>query len=162
MRVVVALVVLCAVSFASPARAQSAASSGLRETISAKLQELVTAANSGDADAFFALTGGSSELMLVGDGRIMRGQDEIRANLKDLFVEHERYRFVLGTTDVVTAGSGVAIAVAPYQFTAVGDEAAVQLTGAFTVVFARNWFWQDWKVVHSHRSTGKIGVAIAD
>ena len=54
----------------------------------------MNAANAGDADAFFALTSGSPELTLIGDGRIMRGQDEIRANLKDLFVEHERYRFV--------------------------------------------------------------------
>ena len=89
-------------------------------------------------------------------------KDEIRANLKDLFVEHERYRFVLSRPEVVTAGSGVAIAITPYQFTAVGDASAVQLSGAFSVVFARNWFWQEWKVVHSHRSTGKIGVAIAD
>jgi ketosteroid isomerase-like protein len=162
MRVVLALVLLCAVSLASPARAQEAASSSLRETISAKLQELITAANAGDAEAFFALTSGSPELVLVGDGRIMRGQDEIRANLKDLFVEHERYRWVFGTPEVITAGSGVAIAITPYQFTAAGDASAVQLSGAFSVVFARNWFWQDWKVVHSHRSTGKIGVAIAD
>lgn len=162
MRSLLALAALSVLVLASPAQAQSQASSGLRDTINAKLKELITAANAGDADAFFALTSGSSDLILVGDGRAMRGQDEIRANLKDLFVEHERYRFVLGTTDVVTAGSGVAIAVTPYQFTAVGDAAAVQLQGAFTVVFARNWFWQDWKVVHSHRSTGRIGVAVTD
>jgi hypothetical protein len=162
MRAFVALAALSLLTLAAPAGAQSAASTGLREEITGKLQALITAANAGDADAFFALASNSSELYLVGDGRIMRGQDEIRANLKDLFVEHERYRFVLGTAEVVTAGSGVAIAVAPYQFTAVGDAAAVQLRGAFTVVFARNWFWQDWKVVHSHRSTGRIGVAIAD
>lgn len=162
MRVVASLVVLCALTFAPPARAQSAASESLRNTITGKLQQLIAAANAGDADAFFALASDSSELVLVGDGRIMRGQDEIRANLKDLFVEHERYRFVLDPPDVITAGSGVAIAIAPYSFTAVGDAAAVQLRGAFTVVFARNWFWQDWKAVHSHRSTGKIGVALAN
>ncbi len=162
MRVVAAFALLCALGFAPPARAQSAASESLRNTIAGKLQELLTAANAGDADAFFALASESSDLVLVGDGRIMRGQDEVRANLKDLFVEHERYRFVLDAPEVITAGSGVAIAIAPYSFTAVGDASAVQLRGAFTVVFARSWFWQDWKVVHSHRSTGRIGVALAD
>jgi len=162
MRFVAAFVVLCALTFAPPAHAQSAASESLRNTITGKLNELIAAANSGDANAFFALASDSPELVLVGDGRIMRGQDDIRANLKDLFVEHERYRFVLDPPEVITAGSGVAIAIAPYSFTAVGDAAAVQLRGAFTVVFARNWFWQDWKVVHSHRSTGRIGVALAD
>ena len=161
MRLALVLVSLVALCSASPAHAQSAASAGLRETITEKLQALIAAANAGDAESFFALASDSSQLVIAGDGRIMRGQDEIRANLKDLFVEHERYRFALGTAEVITAGSGVAIAIAPYQFTAVGDASAVQLSGAFTVVFARNWFWQDWKVVHSHRSTGRIGVALA-
>ncbi|MBM4334534.1 MAG: hypothetical protein FJ108_01290 [Deltaproteobacteria bacterium] len=146
----------------TPAHAQERASEGLRETISAEIQKLATAANAGDADAFFALTSGSENLVIAGDGRITRGLAEVRANMNDLFVERGSYRWQIGAADVVKAGRHVVIAVAPCQFTAVGDEAAVRLTGAITVVFARNWFWQDYKVVHSHRSTGRIGVAVVE
>ena len=45
----------------------------------------------------------------------------------------------LSAAEVITA-RGVAIAVAPCKFTAVGSDTAVQLTGAITVVFARDWF----------------------
>ena len=145
---------------ATPVRAQEMASEGLRATISAQLQQLVDAANAGDADAFFALTSGSKDLVIAGDGRITHGLADVRANLKDLFVESGSYKWKVSGAEVITAGSNVVIAVAPCQFTAVGDEAAVQLTGAITVVFARDWFWQDYKVVHSHRSTGRIGVAV--
>jgi ketosteroid isomerase-like protein len=162
MRYAFAIAALLAISLSAPVRAQELASEGLRAKISAEVQKLVDAANAGDADAFFALTSGSSHLVIAGDGRITRGLEEIRANMKELFVAHERYRWKLGAAEVITAGSNVVIAVAPCQFTAVGDEAAVQLTGAMTVVFARDWFWQDYKVVHSHRSTGKIGVALVE
>ena len=154
---ITALLVVC---LSAPVRAQEMASEGLRATISAKVQKLVDAANAGDADAFFALTSGSEHLVIAGDGRITRGLSDVRANLGELFVESGRYKWRLDAPEVITAGSNVVIAVAPCQFTAVGDEAAVQLTGAITVVFARDWFWQDYKVVHSHRSTGKIGVAL--
>ncbi len=153
---------LLALSLSASARAQEMASEGLRATISAEVQKLVDAANLGDADAFFALTSGSAHLVIAGDGRITHGLTDVRANLKDLFVEHGRYKWKVDAAEVITAGSNVAIAVAPCQFTAVGNEAAVQLTGAITVVFARDWFWQDYKVVHSHRSTGKIGVAVVE
>lgn len=158
----VAAAVLALAVLAGPARAQERASESLRETITAKLQALVNAANAGDADAFFALTSGSQDLVIAGDGRITRGIGEIRANLGEMFVEHGKYEWKLARAEVVTAGSNVVVAVAPCQFTALGDAAAVRLTGAMTVVFARDWFWQDWKVVHSHRSTGKIGVAVPD
>jgi ketosteroid isomerase-like protein len=148
-------------SLSASAHAQEMASESLRAKISEKLQSLVDAANAGDPDAFFAMTSGSPNLVIVGDGRITRGLGDIRANLGSLFVERGKYKWQLDAAEVVTAGSGVAIAVAPCQFTAVGSDSAVQLTGAITVVFARDWFWQDWKVVHSHRSTGKIGVALA-
>lgn len=147
---------------ATPAHAQEMASEGLREKISAEIQKLAAAANAGDAEAFFALTSGSENLVIAGDGRITRGLSEIRANMNDLFVERGSYRWQIGAAEVVTAGRHVVVAVAPCQFTAVGDEAAVRLTGAITVVFARNWFWQDYKVVHSHRSTGRIGVAVVE
>jgi len=144
----------------TPVWAQEMASAGLRADITAKLQLLVDAANAGDGDAFFALTSGSQDLVIAGDGRITHGLSDIRANLKDMFVESGSYKWKVVGAEVITAGSNVAIAVAPCQFTAVGDAAAVQLTGAITVVFARNWWWQDYKVVHSHRSTGRIGVAV--
>ncbi len=153
---------LIVLSVSQPVRAQEMASEGLRETISAELQKLVAAANLGDADAFFALTSGSKDLVIAGDGRVTRGLTDVRANLKDLFVESGRYKWRVSAAEVITAGSNVVIAIAPCQFTAVGDEAAVQLTGAITVVFARDWFWQDYKVVHSHRSTGRIGVALVE
>jgi len=146
----------------APAGSQTLASEGLRADISAKLQALVDAANAGDADAFFALASGSPNLVVVGDGRITRGLTDVRLNLKDMFVEQGRYKWQVSGAEVLVAGSNVAIAVAPCQFTAVGDSAAVQLSGAITVVFARDWFWEDYKVVHSHRSTGRIGVAVAD
>ena len=153
---------LLVLSLSAPARAQEMASEGLRETIAAELQKLVDAANLGDADAFFALSSGSQNLVIAGDGRITRGLSDVRANLKELFVESGRYKWKVSAAEVITAGSNVAIAIAPCQFTAVGDAAAVQLTGAITVVFARDWFWQDYKVVHSHRSTGRIGVAVVE
>ena len=151
---------LLVLSLPAPARAQEMASEGLREKISLELQKLVDAANLGDADAFFALTSGSKDLVIAGDGRITHGLTDVRANLKDLFVESGRYKWRISAAEVITAGSNVAIAIAPCQFTAVGDAAAVQLTGAITVVFARDWFWQNYKVVHTHRSTGRIGVAL--
>ena len=160
-RVIVTLALLIA-SLSVPAGAQELAGESLRATISEKLQALVDAANAGDAEAFFALTSGSPHLVIAGDGRITRGLGDIRANLGNLFVEHGKYKWKLDAPEVVTAGSGVVIAVAPCQFTAVGSDAAVQLSGAITVVFARDWFWEDYKVVHSHRSTGRIGVAVAD
>jgi hypothetical protein len=147
------VIAVSALAIATPAQAQSRASGGLRDTIGSKLELLVAAANAGDAEAFFALSSGSSETVFVGDGQLMQGRDEVRANLGRLFVEHDRYRFVLSDVDVTSAGRGVAIALAPYQFTAVGNAAAVRMQGAFTVVFERKWFWQEWKVVHSHRST---------
>jgi len=153
---------LLATFLSAPAWAQEMASESLRETISAELQKLVGAANAGDPEAFFALTSSSPNLIIAGDGRITHGLTDVRTNLNELFVEHERYKWRVSAAEVLTAGSNVAIAVAPCQFTAVGNDAAVQLTGAITVVFARDWFWQDYKVVHSHRSTGKIGVAVAD
>ncbi len=144
----------------SPAHSQSLASESVRAEISGKLQALVDAANAGDADAFFALSSGSPNLVIAGDGRITRGLTDVRLNLNEMFVEHGRYKWQVSGAEVLVAGSNVAIAIAPCQFTAVGDAAAVQLTGAITVVFARDWFWQDYKVVHSHRSTGRIGVAV--
>ena len=156
---------LVALSFAllsAPVNAQELASEGLREKISAEIQKLATAANAGDAEAFFALTSGSENLVIAGDGRITRGLAEIRANMNELFVERGSYRWQIGAAEVVKAGRHVVIAVAPCQFTAVGNEAAVRLTGAITVVFARDWLWQDYKVVHSHRSTGRIGVAVVE
>lgn len=162
MKYAFAISALFIVFLSSPASAQEMASEGLREKISRELQKLVAAANEGDADAFFALTSGSKDLVIAGDGRIMRGLADVRENMKDLFVESGRYRWQITGAEVVTAGSNVVIAIAPCQFTAVGDAAAVQLTGAITVVFARDWFWQDYKVVHSHRSTGRIGVAVVE
>jgi ketosteroid isomerase-like protein len=146
----------------TPADSQTLASESLRAEISEKLQALVDAANAGDAEAFFALSSGSPNLTIAGDGRIMRGLTDVRMNLKDMFVEHGRYKWEVSGAEVLVAGSNVAIAVAPCQFTAIGDSSAVQLTGAITVVFARDWFWQDYKVVHSHRSTGRIGVAVSE
>jgi hypothetical protein len=160
-RAIVILALLVA-SLSGPASAQEMASESLRAEISKKLQTLVDAANAGDPEAFFALTSGSPHLVIAGDGRITRGLGDIRANLGNLFVEHGTYKWELSAAEVVTAGSGVVIAVAPCQFTAVGSDAAVQLTGAISVVFARDWFWEDWKVVHSHRSTGRIGVAAVE
>ena len=55
MRAFVALAALSLLTLAAPAGAQSAASTGLREEITGRLQALITAANAGDADAFFAL-----------------------------------------------------------------------------------------------------------
>lgn len=162
MKYAFAISALFIVFLSSPASAQEMASEGLREKIASELQKLVAAANEGDADAFFALTSGSKDLVIAGDGRIMRGLADVRENMKDLFVESGRYRWQITGAEVVTAGSNVVIAIAPCQFTAVGDAAAVQLTGAITVVFARDWFWQDYKVVHSHRSTGRIGVAVVE
>ena len=147
-------------SLSTSVRAQEMASEGLRAKISDELQKLVAAANAGDPEAFFALTSNSPNLIIAGDGRITRGLTDVRANLGELFVAHEQYKWKVDAAEVITVGSNVVIAVAPCQFTAVGNEAAVQLTGAITVVFARDWFWQDYKVVHSHRSTGKIGVAV--
>ena len=146
----------------APVAAQELAAEGLRAEITAEVQKLVAAANAGDADAFFALTSNSPHLVIAGDGRITRGLTEVRANLGELFVAHKQYQWKIAAAEVITAGSNVVIAIAPVQFTAVGNEAAVQLTGAMTVVFARDWFWQDYKVVHSHRSTGKIGVALVE
>jgi hypothetical protein len=97
--------------------------------------------------------------VIAGDGRITRGLTEVRASLGELFVGHEQSQWTVAAAEVLTAGRNVVIAVAPVQFTAVDNEAAIQLTGAITVVFARDRFWQDYKVVHMHRSTGKIGVA---
>jgi hypothetical protein len=162
MKSALALALLLTASFAPRAHAQELAPEGLRAKIAAEVQKLVDAANAGDADAFFALTSGSKDLVIAGDGRITRGMTDIRANMNELFVERGRYKWVLGAPEVLTAGSNVVIAVAPCQFTAVGDEAAVRLTGAMTVVFARDWFWQDYRVVHSHRSTGRIGVAVVE
>lgn len=162
MRVAILASVLSFAFLSAPAQAQELASEGLRETISAQIQKLAAAANEGDAEAFFALTSGSENLVIAGDGRITRGLSEIRAHMNELFVERGSYRWRIGDAEVVKAGRHVVIAVAPCQFTAVGDEAAVRLTGAITVVFARDWFWQDYKVVHSHRSTGRIGVAVVE
>lgn len=145
-----------------PIAAQEMASEGLRAKITDEVQKLVAAANVGDPEAFFALTSNSPDLVIAGDGRITRGLTDVRANLNELFVAHEQYQWKVAAAEVLTAGSNVVIAIAPIQFTAVGNEAAVQLTGAITVVFARDWFWQDYKVVHSHRSTGKIGVAVVE
>ena len=147
-------------SLSAPVAAQERASESLRAEITEEVQKLVADANAGDADAFFALTSNSPDLVIAGDGRITRGLTETRANLGELFVAHEQYQWKVAAAEVLTAGRNVVIAVVPVQFTAVGSEAAVQLTGAITVVFARDRFWQDYKVVHMHRSTGKIGVAV--
>lgn len=147
-------------ALSAPVAAQQMASESLRAEIAEKVQKLVAAANVGDPEAFFALTSNSPDLVIVGDGRITHGLSDVRANLNELFAAHQQYKWQIAGTEVLTAGSNVVIAIAPIQFTAVGSEAAVQLTGAITVVFARNWCWQDYKVVHSHRSTGKIGVAV--
>jgi len=149
-------------SVSMPVAAQEMASQSLRAEITAEVQKLVAAANAGDADAFFALTSNSPDLVIAGDGRITHGLSDVRANLGELFVAHKQYQWKIAAVEVLTAGSNVVIAIAPVQFTAIGSEAAVQLTGAMTVVFARNWFWEDYKVVHSHRSTGKIGVAVVE
>jgi hypothetical protein len=147
-------------SSSAPVAAQERASERLRAEITEEVQKLVADANAGDADAFFALTSNSPDLVIAGDGRITRGLAEVRANLGELFVAHEQYQWTVGPAEVLTAGRNVVIAVAPVQFTAVGNEAAIRLTGAITAVFARGWFWQDYKVIHMHRSTGKIGVAV--
>jgi ketosteroid isomerase-like protein len=156
---IASLVALC---LASSVSAQEMASEKLRAEISEKVQTLVAAANAGDPEAFFALTSNSPQLVIAGDGRITRGLTDVRANLNELFASHGQYKWQVSAAEVLTAGSNVVIAIAPIQFTAVGTDAAVQLTGAITVVFARDWCWQDYKVVHSHRSTGKIGVAVVE
>jgi ketosteroid isomerase-like protein len=158
---IASLVALC-LSAPVSVSAQELASETLRAEISEQVQKLVAAANAGDADAFFALTSNSPQLVIAGDGKITRGLTDVRANMTELFKAHEQYKWKVEAAEVFTAGSNVAIALAPIQFTAVGSDAAVQLTGAITVVFARDWFWQDYKVVHSHRSTGRIGVAVVD
>jgi hypothetical protein len=149
-------------SLSAPVAAQERASDRLRAEITEKVEKLVVAANAGDADAFFALTSNSPDLVIAGDGRITSGLTEVRANLGELFVAHEQYRWTVTAAEVLTAGSNVVIAVAPVQFIAVGNQAAVQIIGAITVVFARDWFWQDYKVVHMHRGTAKIGVAVVE
>ncbi len=149
-------------SVSAPVGAQEMASEKLRAEITTEVQKLVAAANAGDAEAFFALTSNSPDLVIAGDGRITRGLTDVRSNMNELFVAHEQYKWKVSAVEVLTAGSNVVIAIAPIQFTAVGTDAAVQLTGAITVVFARDWCWQDYKVVHSHRSTGKIGVALVE
>ncbi len=156
---IASLVALC---LSAPAAAQEMASESLRAEIAEKVQALVVAANAGDPEAFFALTSNSPQLVIAGDGRITRGLTDVRANLNQLFAAHAQYKWQVSAPEVLTAGGNVVIAIAPIQFTAVGSDAAVQLTGAMTVVFARDWFWQDYKVVHSHRSTGKIGVAVVE
>ncbi len=162
MKSVIAIASLVALCLSVPASAQQMASESLRAEISEQVQKLVAAANAGDADAFFALTSNSPQLVIAGDGKITRGLTDVRANMSELFKAHDQYQWKVSAAEVLTAGSNVAIAIAPIQFTAVGSDAAVQLTGAITVVFARDWFWQDYKVVHSHRSTGRIGVAIVE
>ena len=157
-----AITSLCVLCLSLPAGAQEMASESLRAEITESVQALVAAANAGDADAFFALTSNSPHFVIAGDGRITRGLPEVRANLGELFAAHGQYKWKVDAAEVLTAGSNVVIAIAPIQFTAVGAEAAVQLTGAITVVFARDWFWEDYEVVHSHRSTGRIGVAVVE
>ena len=125
-------------SSSAPVAAQERASERLRAEITEEVQKLVADANAGDADAFFALTSNSPDLVIAGDGRITRGLAEVRANLGELFVAHEQYRWTVAEAEVLTAGRNVVIALAPVQFTAVGNEAAIQLTGAITVVFARD------------------------
>lgn len=50
------LIAVSALAIATPAKGQSRASGGLRETIGSKLERLVSAANAGDAEAFFAMS----------------------------------------------------------------------------------------------------------
>ncbi|MDQ6770523.1 MAG: nuclear transport factor 2 family protein [Gemmatimonadota bacterium] len=126
------------------------------EQVRAQVQDAVhaytEAINGADVSTVLALYSRGSDATTVANGDITRGWERIRAETDSTLPGLQgRFRFALGSIDVVPLGSQHALAIAPFALTAARQGGEAQLRGAITLVFQRAD--SGWKIIHEHSST---------
>jgi ketosteroid isomerase-like protein len=130
--------------------APAAKSPPVREDVQGFVRTFVEATNRADVTAVMEMYSKKAGIASIGDGEITRGWDAIRTESDQIVGKEGAYKISLGSVDVMSIGTGNAIAFAPYAVTLTTDQGPMQLSGAITLVLEKTA--GAWKIVHEHTS----------
>jgi ketosteroid isomerase-like protein len=105
-----------------------------------------------DVNAMLAMYEQGPGTVSIGNGQIERGIEAIRKNVDaNLVSSLGRFKFDLGSIEVVPLGYGYALAVTPFVMTENPSAAfSRQIKGVSTLVWKKTS--EGWKVIHEHES----------
>ena len=130
----------------------AASSQQIRSEVQEAVKAYASALNRADVAGVLELYSREPGLTSIGDGKITRGWESVRAELDSLLTGLQgNFSASLGSIDVTSLGSGHALAVAPYTLTVGTPQGPRQIRGAMSFVLQQAD--AGWKIIHEHSST---------
>jgi uncharacterized protein (TIGR02246 family) len=111
----------------------------------------IDAHNRADATALSDAMSHRPDVTSVGDGKITRGWEAIRAETDQVTGKQGTFRFDVGTMDVVPLGATHMLVVAPTTVTLATQQGQRQVSGAMTLVLEKGS--DGWKILNEHYSS---------